>query len=421
MTEKLQNTFFHISVGLAISACLFWTYFNFLAAEDANVLFNRFNHLSEAPIFFYYAGYSSAFPQFVAFSFSWLPTALQALLYSAVALFVFYVLLREIFLLTSSGLAAVFTVACCAVIYPAAIYNLTSSFWPGLAIVGLIGLRKSIYCAPFIWRDVFYCIPGLLGSPLAIVFFPLYFWIFASRRCAPSAVIAALALASYPLLANHSGSRGEPGGLLTSLVDNTSKMVMSPLNYGVNMASFGDLVMSILGLVSIAMIFSIGFILLFRMKGSTGKIAFSLFLIGSFATLGISIAASSVPLQGRYWFPVVVAAISVSFYYILSLGINNALRRMQILMVAMTALATVGTFAYRGQSWGGVQAGWSDWRLLASQAPSTTAIIRERHNDGGRWAIGTGNFEMTYSECAGAREHPFSQESFGFRIYCGEN
>lgn len=420
MTEKLQNTFFIISIGLAVSACIFWAYFNFLAAEDANVLFNRFNHLSGAPVFFYYAGYSSAFPQFVAFSLSWLPATLQAILYSVVAFLVFYVLLREVFLLTSSGFLVVFTSAFCAVIYPAAIYNLTSSFWPGLIIVGLIGLRKSIQRTSISWRDVIYCIPGLLGSPLAIVFFPLYLWIFNLRRDAPSAVILAMSLASYPLLANHSGSRGEPGGLLSSLAENAEKMLISPLNYGINRESIGDFLMSLAGISSIAVTLFISAFVMLRAKDSIERVAFAFFLIGSFATLAISVAASSLPLQGRYWFPLIVAAACVSFYCF-SFGTGNAIRRLQILVVSVAALATVGTFVYRGQSWGGLQAGWSEWMLLASPSPSTTAIIRDRHNDGGRWAIGIGNFDMKYSECLEFREHPFSQELFGFRIHCGES
>lgn len=333
----------------------------------------------------------------------------------------FCALLREIFLFTSSGLAAVFTSAFCAVIYPAAIYNLTSSFWPGLALVGLIGLRKSIQRTPFTWRDVLFCVPGALGSPLAIVFLPLYAWTFLSRRNAPSTVISAMALASYPLLANHSSSRGAPGGLLTSLTDNTSKIIVSPFAFGINNDSIGDFAMSALGIFSIATILTIGIILIFKLKKTSDRIAFFLFLIGSLATVLISVAASSVPLQGRYWFPAIVAAVSITFYYFLSLGTHSALRRMQMLVAAMTVLVTAGTFAHRGQSWGGLQAGWRDWMLLASEAPSTTAIIRERHNDGGRWAIGIGNFDMNYAECSGSLQHPFSQESFGFRIHCGES
>lgn len=171
MTEKLQKTFFHISVGLAVSACIFWTYFNFLSSGDSHVFFNRFNHLSDSPIFFYYAGYSSAFPQFVAFSLSWLPAVLQAILYSAVTVFVFCILLREVFLLTSSGLAVVFIATFCSVIFDPAIYTLLYSLWPGLVIVGLVGFRKAMHRTSLGWRDVFFCMPGLLGSPLAIVFF----------------------------------------------------------------------------------------------------------------------------------------------------------------------------------------------------------------------------------------------------------
>jgi hypothetical protein len=198
-------------------------------------------------------------------------------------------------------------------------------------------------------------------------------------------------------------------------------MIVSPFTFGINRESIGDFVMSALGISSIATIFILGIFFLFQSNKTSERIAFFLFLTGSLATFVISVAASSVPLQGRYWFPVIVAAVSITFYYFLSLGIHSALRRMQILVVAMTGLATVGTFAHRGQSWGGLQAGWSDWMLLASQAPSTTAIIRERHNDGGRWAIGIGSFDMNYAECSGSLQHPFSQERFGFRIHCGES
>jgi len=287
MIDKPQIKFFHASVTLAILACVFWTYFNFLAAEDAYVLFNRFNHLSDAPVFFYYAGYSSVFPQLVAFSLSYLPKILQAVLYSTIAFFIFYTLLREVFLFTYSGLAVVFISAFCSVIYPAAIYNLTSSFWPGLIILGLIGLRKILHEVCLDWRDVFFCLPGLLGSPLAIVFFPLYLWIFIERRDASSGIIAVGALVSYPLLTNHSGSRGEAEGLLISLVDNTSKIIMSPLTHVFSINSINDFLMSVVGAISIAVIFIFGVLLLFRTKEHDKKIALLLFLTGTFATLAI--------------------------------------------------------------------------------------------------------------------------------------
>lgn len=413
-----QNKLYLCSIALASIGCVFWTFFNFLAAEDATVLFNRTNHLSNSPIFIFYAGYISAFPQLVAFSVRCLPGVLQACIYSLISLIVFSILLRYLYLITCSGLATLLLVTICAIFHPAPLYNLTSTLWSGVAILGLLGMQKAIAKVPIYWKDVLLCLPGLFGSPLAIAFFPLYLrTVTTTTKVMPPLFITLGTLFSYLLLTNHSSTRADTANLLNALAGNLKRFELTHL---VNTDSIADFAMSLLGIISLVITLAAGaYLVIFKRRNDTHTVV--LFLLGSSATLIAAFSASSIPLQARYWFPTIISGVVVAFTIIRLNRWTNALKNLQSLFAVSLLLAVTLTFAARTHHWGGFHAGQQDWLVLAGQNSGATAIIRERHADGGAWAIGVGNPELFFTDCKDTSEHPFSQKKYGFSVYCGEN
>lgn len=417
VSDSIQSRVYAGAHLLAILAAGFWCFLNFLTAEDAVVLFNRFNFLTDAPVFFYYAGYSSAFPQLTAFLLSSLNPAAQAVLYSLVALGVFLLLLREVFLATRSGLLVLLLIAVCAVFHPFVIYNLTFSFWPGLAILGLVGLRTHASRQALTVRDVLICLPGLAGSPLAIAFFPSFAWA-AFRTRSPVAVGLCLAtLASFAALTEHGGTRAEGGGLLSSFFANVGLALQAPARFLVNTGSPGDLAISVLGALSLPVIIVIGLGALFSRRAEGVSVA--LYALGSALVIAAAFAATSVPLAGRYWFPAVVSAIVLAGLVLPALARTGAGRAVTVALAALVSAAVLASFWARGDRWGAAVTGLQEWQQLTDARPEPTAIVRHWHGDGGFWAVGAGRGALPYADCAGLTEHPDSAAQFGFRIHCG--
>lgn len=417
VSDRVQSVLYLAALWLAGLAAIFWCFLNFLTAEDSVVLFNRFNFLTDAPVFFYYAGYTSTFPQVTAFLLSFLNPVAQAILYSLVALGVFLLLLREVFVATRSGLLVILLTAICAVFHPFVIYNLTFSFWPGLAILGLVGLRAHVSRRALRARDILICLPGLAGSPLAIAFLPSFAWA-AFRTRSPYAVLLSLAtLASFVALTEHGGTRAEGGGLLSSFVANAGLALQAPLQYLVNAGSPGDLAISVLGAVSLPVTIVAGVWALFSRKAAGVPVA--LYALGAVLVVFAAFAATSVPLAGRYWFPAVVSAIVLVGLMAPLPARSQAGKVVASALAGLLCVAVLASFWARAERWGAAATGLQEWRLLADAGQAPTAIIRHWHGDSGLWAVGAGRGALPYADCAGLTEHPESVAQFGFRIHCG--
>lgn len=387
----------------------FWSMFNFLAAEDAVVLFNRTNHLS-GPVFVYYAGYISAFPQLIAHIASALPPILQALVYGCVALAIWCLTIVYIVRVTGNGYVALLLTALCGVAFAGPIYNLTTSFWTGLVLGGLIGLAALLEDRPLRNFELLLLIPGAFGSPLGLCLLPLFLSLYLRFRDWRSLVAVAFSVASYALLADHSGARADEGSLVLQFVSNVSRIAVDPKSQLLNTSSPGNFAMGVVGLASLILLVGHAvYLLAIRSKTAFPVLAF---LAYTLATFFVCLAASEIPLQGRYWFPLIVAC-AVSFAMLTSSIAPRLLAVPSLLSVIAVLVVSVVRFF----DWGGPPV--SEVRALWHGHSVNSVITRERHNDGGRWAIGFGNYGLNPNDCVNGREHKYSQAEYGFRTYCG--
>lgn len=415
--ERQQVMLYRGSVGLAGLCAAFWCFFNFLTAEDAVVLFNRYNFLEGAPTYFYYAGYASIYPQSVAFAVSGLNPAVQAMLYTLVSFTVFFLLLREVFLATGSGLTTVAVVAICGALTPFMVYNLTFNFWTALAVLGLVGLRASRQQGGLSLSDLLICLPGLAGSPLGIAFLPLFGWVAVTTRSLFAALVCLIILAVFFGLVEPGGGRGDSSGLLSNIVSNVLLIVGQPQSYLLNFTSPGTLGMSVLGSVSfVCALVASGWVLLrWRLAG----LPRALYIAGSLLTLVAAVGAAGVPLAGRYWFPIVICALTVMGSIYMRPTLQRVRGFLEITVAVALCVGLLGSLGLRYNKWGGsVQPALQEWQIMLNPPKTLTAITRSWH-DSTRWTIGAGQGSVPYDACGDFWEHPNSKARYGFRIYCG--
>lgn len=418
-SERTQRLFFACSMVLVFLFAAFWTAFNFLPAEDSFVLFNRSNHLEGAPVFFYYAGYMSLFPQFFSYIFSFFGQIYQPILFSALSAVVFCVFLWQLFSIVRSGFILVFIVVVCGVFYPSGIYSLTSTLWSGLVILGLVGLRSEIERKSNItWRQAIICIPGLLGSPLAVVFFPLYAWIFYRTRSLTAFFIGCGTILSYVVLIDHGGYRVDSLSLIDTFSHNVMAMFQTPMALLSDLSAFRRFTMSALGLLSFLVIAVLGLNVARKTQG--GGVAILLYLAGSLSVTVIAFVTSLHPMEARYWFPTVVCGLVVAGLFLRGSDQPRYVQQGQYIVVLVLIVGVVLSSTLRMQKWGGRSSVANEWKILAENDTRNGAILRRWHSSGGiQWSIGVGRYALSFSDCAERYEHPASVERFDFRIYCG--
>lgn len=405
-----------ISILCAIFGAAFWCFFNFLTAEDSLVLYNRYNYLEDAPTYFYYAGYWSLFPQTVGALVSGLAPGVQAAAYSLVALAVFVTLLREIARATGSGLTVVGISVLAVVFAPFMLFNLTYSFWPGLAVLGLVGLRASWQKEDITLFDILICLPGLAGSPLGVLFFPLFAWAAFVRKSIRSAAIGALTLFSYLLLVDRSGSRSSLEDILLKSVESLSRVFSGQWDLLINTGNPGAIVMSGLGVLSVIIVACLS--LLWILRPRQGGMALLLYGAGSLATVLAAVGAVDLPLSGRYWFPIVICATCLLGRFLASPALCAVRRIGEPILVLVLCVGMLGASALRVQSWGGMSNTVEEWSAFTAGTEPFAGLRRNWHVDD-RWAIGLGTGRIPYAQCDGAWELPDAAAHYGFRIYCG--
>ena len=407
-------------LGFAISilAAMFWCYFNFLTAEDSLVLFNRYNFLSDAPIYFYYAGYWSSFPQTIAYLVSNLNPAVQAIAYSIVSLGIFLILLREIFRATNSGVAVLTIVTVTSIFAPFMIFNLTYTFWPGLAVLGLIGLRANYQADELSFTDFLLCFPGLLGSPLGLLFFPLFTLAALQRRSWRSAVIASSTVLSYVILVERDGHRSSETGIVESTIDNLSQIFSGQFNLLFNTSDLGGLVMSGIGVLSVCITLIVGLICLVHFTKDLSAVL--LYVVGSLATVAAALGAADLPLSGRYWFPIIICASILTGTIVMQQRFSVLRHFVEPVLILVFCGIFLSSSALRIQTWGGLSSAAKEWSLMFWSPDQLSALKRSWHADD-MWAIGLGTGQLFYQDCAGLWEHPTSKGDYGFRVYCGES
>lgn len=416
-TSHLNVTYYRLAIFCSVFAAVFWCYFNFLTAEDSLVLFNRYNFLEGAPVFFYYAGYWSLFPQSIAFLVSDLNPAIQAIAYSFTALSIFLVLLREVFRASHSGLAVISVAVLTAVFAPFMLFNLTYTFWPGLAILGLVGLRASYQKESLSFTDILICLPGLAGSPLGLLFLPLFVWAAFRKRSMHIFAIAVLALLSFLVLVERDGGhRASPEDIILRATDQIFQILSDQLNSLINTSSPNNLVMSVLGVLSVLFTAALGLCWLFRFRKERGAVL--LYMVGSLATVAAAAGTAGFPLSGRYWYPIIICSAVLLGRFIMMPALRDVRRIAEPLLIVVLCGGFLSASALRVRSWGGPSFASQEWSVMLSPPDYLTALKRSWHEDAG-WALGLGKGLISYEECAELWEHPSTSEAYGFRIYCG--
>lgn len=415
--SRMNTVCLWLAVSCSTLGAIFWCYFNFLTAEDSIVLFNRYNFLEGAPIYFYYAGYWSLLPQTVAFLVSNFDPEIQAVAYSAVALSIFLFLLREVFLASHSGLVTLCLAVLTATFAPFMLYNLTYSFWPGLAILGLVGLRANYQRKSPSFIDVFLCVPGLAGSPLGLLFLPLFVWTAYTKRSLHITAIAILALLSFLVLVERDGGhRSNPLDIVVRSTDQIFQVLSGQVGVLINTSGPGNLVMSILGVLSVLFVTVLAIYWLVRFRAERDAVL--LYAAGSLATVLAATGASELPLSDRYWFPIIVCAFVLLGHFVEAAAVQRVRRIADPLVITILCGGLIASSALRAQSWGGLSFANHEWSQLLDPPYHLTALKRSWHEDAA-WALGLGKGTISYEECAGLWEHPSSSEVFGFRVYCG--
>lgn len=414
--DRWNTRLFFIANMCAVFGAAFWCFFNFLTAEDSVVLFNRYNFLEDAPIYFFYAGYWSVFPQTIAFLVSEFNPAIQAVAYSLVALAVFMILLREIFKATHSGFLTVAVAVLATVFMPFMLFNLTYTFWPGLVILGLVGLRAGDQKKGLSFTDVLICIPGLTGSPLGFLFFPLFAYLVYRDRSAFTGLVFITAVASFFVLVEQDGKRSSIFDIIQNGMERLTLIIQSPLEYLINTTKIGALVMSTLGTFSVLLVIVVGVTWMVQRK--PGVLHVMLYMACSLLSVFAAVGSAGLPLSGRYWLPIIICAVVLIGKFIMVPRYRTVRRLAEPVLAVVLCVGMLGSSALRVQSWGGPSLSVQEWSAMISSPDNVTSVRRVWHENFD-WAIGAGQGSVSYDECVGIWEHPTVFESFGFRIYCG--
>ena len=354
----------------------------------------------------------------MAYLVSALNPALQAAAYSAISVAIFLALLSEMYRASHSGLAVITISVVTAVFAPFMLFNLTFSFWPGLAMLGLIGLRANYQEKDLSFTDLLLCVPGLTGSPLGLLFFPLFALAAFEKRSWRSGVVAISTGLSYLVLVESDGHRSGETSMLERAIENFIQIASGQLNLLIDTSGPGVLVMGSLGLLSVTVVSVIGLIYLVRFQKERGAVL--LYAAGSLATVVAAMGASGMPLAGRYWFPIIICALVLSGSLYMHPHISRFRRIAEPILIFLFLGAFLASSALRIQSWGGASSSAVEWSLMLQPPDDLTALKRSWHADD-KWALGLGNVSVHYDDCVGLWEHPSSKEDYGFRVYCGES
>jgi hypothetical protein len=296
------------------------------------------------------------------------------------------------------------------------LFNLTYTFWPGLAILGLVGLRASYQNNCLSLTDMLVCIPGLTGSPLGVLFFPLFAWVAYTKKSWRAATIAAATLLSYIFLVERDGRRSNLEDMLLRSAESISQAVSGQIEYLINTSSPGSLVMSVLGVLSVLLVISLGIYWIVRKRWDQASVLF--YMLGSLATVVAAAGSVDLPLSARYWFPIVICATVLLGRFFIAPALSGGRNIVEPVLVVSLCICMLGASALRVHSWGGVSYAIQEWSKMVVHPDHLIGLQRSWHSDPS-WAIGLGEGSIPYEECAGLWEHPSALESYGFRVYCG--
>jgi len=343
----------------------------FLTAEDASVLFNRFNGISDATVLFYYQGYISFHPQLLAWSFSALPAVLQPLMYASVAAVIWLLLIAIAHRCWNAAIAVGLLGLYFFRYDPIYFANLTYTIWPSILILALIGGGAVLNERPLPWR--IFCIALILcfASPLSICAVPVLAVSAFMRRDAKLIVLTAATIFAFFIL-RESGDQARGGTMstmATNLLTNLPVFFSSITNgrglSGLNLPSvvrLGSLVLS----MAAAIYYIPSFIEYMRNKSTSRKENAAIFLLAIFAlaTL-IAFAASK---QGdafirggtRYYFPAIACSALILFHILRQMKLERLL-----IVTGMTVLLPLALLTLV-QSVPAIGRGAEMWKQVAS-------------------------------------------------------
>ncbi len=395
---------------LSLAVAGFWFTTNFLASEDASILFNRQNHL-DLGVFFYHAGYMSVHPQLVAALVAPLAPIFQALTYAGVALAiwcgVFFYMLR----ITRNLPITLCMIAYFSIFDQIYIINLTYSLWSSLALIGLIGLAGTLERRTLsIWESLIAALLAL-ASPLSLFLAPLF--VYRSlrwRRDWGGHGVTLMVFMAFVLLPDPDSHRASVMELLARLGEAARHITSDPKGFMLDADHS-----AILTLRSVSQWMGLGVVLigapLLMARGRIAdRVGFALYVISFLSVFLVSMAASEWPLQSRYWFPVLVMA-----GVVLGFVLHPLPRLVSGMLVGIFLLAALGAHTQRALQWEGVARDLS--KLMQGHAENT-AVLRERYGNGPRWAVGLGQYDFEASDCQDLPYHP-KAEVQNFRIFCG--
>lgn len=397
-----------IALSLAIAA--FWFLSNFMASEDASILFNRSNHL-DLGTFFYHAGYLSGHPQLVASLVSPLPPLAQALIYAGVAYGLWCLLFIYMARISGNLYVTLCMIAYFSIFDQIYITNLTYSLWTSLALIGLIGLCASMENrALHFWEGILVAVLAM-ASPLSLFLVPLFAYRSLRYRHDRWSQIGLLMLvAAFILLPDPDSQRANASQLITRLITGIGLMISDPSHYMVDAEHSAILKLRSVSQWLLLLVFVIGTPLLILRNHVADRLGFGFFALSFLTVFLVSLAASALPLQSRYWFPVAIAGGVV-------LGLMTRSLNLRVLQITLglCLLAALGAHTQRALRWGDIR---PDLQKLVNGHSENTAILRARYGNGARWAIGLGQYGFTADGC---RDTPYHSkaETHDFRIFCG--
>jgi hypothetical protein len=400
-------------IGLSLAIGLFWFCGNFLASEDASVLFNRANHLQGATTFFFHAGYASIHPQAIAALVSPLPPLAQALVYSTVAFAIWCLMFLYVCRISGNLSVTLALIAYFSIFDQIYVVNLTYSLWTGLVLSGLIGLNACIEDRPLKTWEALLTAGLALASPLSIFLLPLFAYrAWRWRRDYGSRLVVLFLLAAYVILPDPDSQRAAVADMARRLPEVLELMLRDPLRYMLDPDLSAVLTFRALTQWAALVLFLLGWpLLIWRVTAPRARAGLALLGLGVLTAYLVSLAVSELPLQSRYWFPVTVCAGLVT-----AVALHNAPARLSQGLMVLFLLAALAAHGQRALNWSGVS---HELAQLTQGHTENQAITRTRYDNGIRWAIGLGSYDFSLRGCTGRPYHR-DAAAHGFRIFCGK-
>lgn len=409
-----------ITCLLIVLFSAYGTLTHFMMAEDATVLFNHYNGISDAAPLFHYQGYVSVPQQILALAFSEFPKVLQPVLYSSAVTAIWLVLVlcaRKYW-----NAAPVVAILALFLFYSDPIYfsNLTYSLWPSLICLALIGAGMAAGNEELPWWLAGVAVCLAWASPLSIcAAIPLAVAAYL-RRDLRLTLVAISTVAAFLFLRDTSAQAR--GGDFVSMLNNASSNVHHVI------ANFGSLrqEMSIRSIARVYAAFfvtlaTLGFLVFTGLRvvrdGRSASplvvrnLLLALFAVATFWAFVASKPSVDLFVRGgtRYYFPMLVFGAFLIFSVVRMIGLERTfIVGALVLLVPLALVVAIGRFP---DAIVGFRA------FTALSAPEANAAYMVTRKNGGKdYSLYAGPARYSMADCGDIRTDVNQVP----RLYCGD-